>query len=1199
MDKKYTSSVRQVTARPRSKRLRELGGTIVNDGSVNVSVGGGGTATSDPNGHRHTNLDVLERIATDDEDYICLNQYVEETDPETGEETGNYKTQKERAKVGFADLAGALAEEAMQRLMEMFLRKDRDEKTEYLLSLLGGTIIKNWAKFGDFVTGVQGGYIDEAGHMEMESGVFRSRVFFPEVAYNRITYFKGRSCISPGGGCTVLSYVANGDGSYTITPDLTDADGLSQFVDDILTTYFIFKNEEGKLQGFEEMKFRVTAADYDAKTFVVVPRPGYDYKPAEQMILAQTGNFTDEERQNYVLIDTVNGNCCISFYENANTWDAESSQEPSWFGKKKGRTVQGINCDNYSAVLQNILMTGRIFQIDEVTGDKVRVPIDKGVWNGGKYGYYDRVTHVGSLWLCVNEQGTTSEPSDDNPDWLKQVEKGSSVQSYGEWRSEKTPLPPNSIVTLAGGAFIAKKETSLPPIAIWKTANDTYAMIDDGAYALMGSWEEYGHKEDWDVLLDVGTIVNGKDGTSIVFKGGYASAPANPKDGWCYYNTTTKCSYVYQQGQWLVMVQDGKDGKDYEWIYIRTKVEEQPAQPYSDPDKDDYVPPGWTDDFAGVNEEYRFEWACKRIKRDGKWGDFSTVSMVHRWAESGADGKDGTSLTPLGDWSEKLTPVPKGGVVAFGGASYAAKRETSVPPIAIWKTANDTYAMTDDGAYALMGGWKDYGHKEDWQQIAADGNPGINGINGSDGADAVSFWIDIPISAIHFTSTGSPSPSSFLATCKKSVGNVVSECSDYYLAARRLKDNTWSSAVSATKAKSISIAVAAGYTQWCVRAYRTADDANNWRDNCVAEKGVTVAVDGGQGATGPAGAFPYDCGVFKSGTSYVWNANRRDKVIHQFDGVYYNFHVKTYGATVTAAPTSASGDTNWEAMNKFVNIATDTLFAEGANVAGFMFKGGVMRSQQETGGTPNMILNGKTGYFRCANAEITGKIDATSGTFNNVNFVSGKIAGFNVSGSTIYTDSGAYDGGTGVDSHLSSKFFLYASGHTSAFMGYSSTDKWVGIGLNTLPATSGTQAMGRFSDTGSADFTYTKIGLYIDIVGATAYDGASMHGNSALYIPRGHITGFRRRLRRISTSVTLTTMDSIIICCNTGTITVTLPSNAEDGQEYWLTSANGKSVNVSSSHTISGNGQSFNTNRWHIYVFDAHNEKWIYGYTNN
>ena len=72
---------------------------------------------------------------------------------------------------------------------------------------------------------------------------------FRKIAYNRVTYFKGRMCASPGGGCTVKEWSDNGDGSYTITPDLTDADGLSQFVDDILTTYFVTKTPKGKLRG--------------------------------------------------------------------------------------------------------------------------------------------------------------------------------------------------------------------------------------------------------------------------------------------------------------------------------------------------------------------------------------------------------------------------------------------------------------------------------------------------------------------------------------------------------------------------------------------------------------------------------------------------------------------------------------------------------------------------------------------------------------------------------------------------------------------------------------------------------------------------------------------------------------------------------------------------------------------------------------
>lgn len=340
-------------------------------------------------------------------------------------------------------------ENSAEKLKEIFVRKDKEDFTNFLLSLLGGVFVKKYAKFGDFVTGVDGGFINEKGDFEMGSGVFRKRLFVPEIAYNHTTYFKGRMVNSPGGGCSVLSYVDNGDGTYTITPDLTDADGLSQFVDDILTTYFVTKNSEGKLNGFEEMKFRVTAADYTAKKFTVIPRPGHsDWKPAEQMVLAQTGNFTDPERQTYILIDSVNGNNCITFFDNANTWDPEPAQMPAWFGKKKGMTVAGVNADNYSAVLQNIIMTGLIFQVDEITGQTVRVPLDKGEWTAGKYAYYNRVSHNGALWLCVDDNGTTTEPSDDNPAWLKQVAEGQkgdpglSVVGGGHWESATHHIVP-------------------------------------------------------------------------------------------------------------------------------------------------------------------------------------------------------------------------------------------------------------------------------------------------------------------------------------------------------------------------------------------------------------------------------------------------------------------------------------------------------------------------------------------------------------------------------------------------------------------------------------------------------------------------------------------------------------------------------------------------------------------------------------
>lgn len=855
------------------------------------------------------------------------------------------------------------------RSLASFISKEHEDQTDYLLKLFGGVKIKKNLTLGDFVTGVSGGYIGEKGDMEMASGYFRKRLFVPELAFNRITYFKGRAVLSPGGGCKIKSYIKNEDGSFTVTPDLTDADALSQFVDDILSAFFTTKNTDGKLNGFAQMQFRVTEADYDAKTFKMVNRPGQNYEPGEEMILAQTGNFTDEERQTYILFDTVNGNNCITFFDKANTWDPEPAQMPAWFGKKKGMTVQGINADNYSAVLQNIIMTGLIFQTDEITGEDVRVPIWKGEWKSGKYGYFNEVSHNGSRYLCVNPDGTEQEPGT-GVDWMVTVQKGEdgapglSVVGGGHWESSKTPYAANTMVTLANCVFISNVETSNPPIRISRFKSGNYRRKKDGGYILAGSSVDWEVHSDWTMLLDGREL----KGTSITFLGSFASAPSNPKEGNSYYNTTDKCTYVYQGGIWMLMVSDGKDGRDYEYIYTRNNsIGIIPEKPDSQ-QQDDYVPEGWTADYLGVSEEYQVEWGCKRTKRDGIWSEWSTPAVVHRWAKDGADGKpgtDGVSVNPRGRWEASQVPYYKNDLVNFAYGTFVALRQTNNPPYPISRFKSGNYRRKKDGGYILAGTGGTL--NLDWQVVTPPYYPG-------------SYWLDCPVSSIGISSVGTPSPSSVLVTCKMNLHNSVQLCGDFFLAARKY-NGSWIAHVSPIKSYELSVPATAGYTQFAVRAYRTSSDASSWNDNYICEKGIGVAVDGSAGADA---AFMYDNGPWESGKTYVWNDTRRDKVIHPFDGVYYNFLVKNKGASVTAAPTSANGDSNWEAMNKLINIATDSLFADGANVANFMFKNGVLRSQDETDGVANIIMNGKTGYFHCSNADITGTINAIGGNFKNV-----------------------------------------------------------------------------------------------------------------------------------------------------------------------------------------------------------------------
>lgn len=1261
------------------------------------------------------------------------------------------------------------------RSLIMFMRKDTEERTGFLLSLLGGTVIKKYAKFGDFVTGVSGGYIGEDARAELEALVLRSSLSVPELRFNRQTYFEGYNTISPGGGLKIKSFVANSDGSYTVIPDLEDGVPLGQKPDDILLGFWHDKSvTTGDFIGFRKIQYRITSADYDEKTFVMVPRPGYEFVPHNEMRLGQTGNFTDKERQTYIIIDVRDGNCCITLVDNANTWDPEPAQMKSWFGKKKGMTINGINCDRFSAVLQDIIMTGLIFQIDEITGNTVRVPIDFPNWEPGrKYAYYSRVPHNGSTWLCVNDKGTTSEPSENNPDWLVSAAKGDkgdpglSVIGGGHWESSKTPYEVNTMVTLAGCVFISKVKTSNPPIRIARFKNGSYRRKKDSGYILAGKSADWTVHEDWEILLDGREL----KGESITFLGEFASHPSNPKEGDSYRNTADHCTYIYRNGLWMVMVKDGTDGKDgkgYEWIYTRTNIIGLTPDKPESKQQDDYIPEGWTDDFLGVDADHQVEWACKRVKRDGVWSEWSTPAPVHRWSKDGesnvmadldnemvsvaltstgvttsaqswtthvsmwygtekltlesltvstpagftastskatgvvaisvaagksvpeqntvtitlaamkngqlytreltfkitgvrggadgsdaviyslvtsatmvsknknggysvasvscrrmktvgavttattdgelkysrdgaaevpigdgvgvasgnftsslkfvfyvngqavdvetvpmvvdgSDGKDGESITAAGHWESANTPYAKNSTVSFAGGSYLSKVETSNPPIKIAKFRNGRLRRKRDGGYILAGRSANRTVHADWQEMVAPIGP------------SASYWLDSPVSVINFTSTGTPSPSGFLVTCKQNVAGNVSTCSTLYLAARKY-NGSWLAHVGATLNSQISVPATAGYTQFAVRAYKSASDAAAWNDNYVAEKGVGVANDGSIGATGATGAFPRDRGVFTSGQTYVWNADYRDKVIYLIGGVYYNFLVKNYGASVTAAPTSVNGDSNWEAMQKFVNIATDTLFADGANVAGFMFKDKVLKSFNDKGET--LLINGVTGYFKCKNAEITGTITADKGRIGPFSIDSGML-----SSKTLYEGTDSY-----VGFNLSAGQIEFYNERTFARVKIGGNTKFVTIEGISYDAGIDIQSPN------------AMIGMHIKTLSIPLFvEGGNifLHPNNDSYVS---IRGLTLNARAVAVSTKLNSNDDIISFTNTSDITVTMP-DAYVGKVLFIKKYNTARVTLTGGTFMNANDGDTNTSfvplqHSHMLVYDARG-RWI------
>lgn len=210
-------------------------------------------------------------------------------------------------------------------------------------------------------------------------------------------------------------------------------------------------------------------------------------------------------------------------------------------------------------------------------------------------------------------------------------------------------------------------------------------------------------------------------------------------------------------------------------------------------------------------------------------------------------------------------------------------------------------------------------------------------------------------------------------------------------------------------------------------------------------------------------------------------------------------------------------------------------------------------------------LEGATGDF-------SGKITANSGT----------IGGFEIGSSRIGIQSDP-------DGSGSNGMFL-----SNNMIGFNDTDRQAIIGTW---ETFGDEILARFIDTKPTYFFY-KTGILIDVTGAPTDDGSSSYGNNAIRISRGNVCGLRRRLRRIASNSQLTRYDSIVKCVNTSEITVTLPVSPEDGQEIWLSSSNGKKVNVKTNDNsvITGSGGSFSSGRWQIYIYDRVNRTWDYGY---
>ena len=609
-------------------------------------------------------------------------------------------------------------ENSAEKLKEIFLRKDVADSTKFLLSMFAGAVFgKNG--FASGLTGF-GAKIFDTGHGEFESMFIRRFLEVPELRYNRVMVTLGDKWRAPGAGiietvdtgtktCTLkledgeIGAVAVGDicmGIYhnitgNATEDYDDGKGNRRFAG-FCTVYFTITEVTGERNETFKYQLRPTSSSWSSS-----------FDPFEMMNFVAYGNFTDTDRQTSVYETRT----YTRMLWKQNTWEISAANVALQYGDLSNLNIFGLNMDGYSMYLNNIYMTGIIKQI-KPDGTPVQTLNfrEEGYIPGVHYDYYDSLSYKGSMWACINEDGSSAAPGS-NGDWLEIASKGDtgtpgtpgkdgvSVTNSGPWYSGLV-VPKMSIVTMGGSSFLSKVSTTNPPLWCWTDNAGNRFTFNDGGYCLTGEI----NTDEYELLVQSG--------------------------------------------------KDGSDGTSYERVFIHTTTESKPATP-STSQTDDYVPSGWHDDPVGVSSSLPYEWISEREKKNGIWSEFSAPALWAKYGFDGADGAEGVAGTsiiwkgdfssapsnPQNGWAYKNTTDKKSYVYQDGqwyqmtidgidgkngkdGLSIVWKGDLQTPPSN--PQTNWAYRDTNNGRVYIWNGTA-------WALMVVDGSDGADGAAGSDG----------------------------------------------------------------------------------------------------------------------------------------------------------------------------------------------------------------------------------------------------------------------------------------------------------------------------------------------------------------------------------------------------------------------------------------------------------------------------------
>lgn len=346
-------------------------------------------------------------------------KYLSKADPDTaaklikfieGIETGSFETGITGAKIsadGSSEFKTALIRELATLLKGLKVGDYQEGVSGAIIDEQGNQEVssvksRKCIEVGEFVPGESGGSIsmvDGESVAEVDVLKVRKRAEFRELVIEKLSHIGGKTIQSPASMvCNKVEvfdtyyrcFFDQGDNGETVnTFEALDQAQCQVFTGSALKYYWRLV----VAVGIDYIDLSI--ADCDAGSDI----------PAIGDNIVQLGHRTNTDRQNAIIQSSIG--------------------EPSY------KQYAGIHTYSLTGCEQTVLAASGnkiVGQLSIKSGNRiVRVPCDREAWVlGMECNYYDRVSHLGALWLCIIPDGTTTieEPSLTSQAWQKQVSEG-------------------------------------------------------------------------------------------------------------------------------------------------------------------------------------------------------------------------------------------------------------------------------------------------------------------------------------------------------------------------------------------------------------------------------------------------------------------------------------------------------------------------------------------------------------------------------------------------------------------------------------------------------------------------------------------------------------------------------------------------------------------------------------------------------